>query len=83
MATIIGIVAQRKNIDLTGMRIDVQKHMTTTPPRRIDRLEVDIHLPVAADHPDRALLENAALTCPVHHSLLAEIEKPVRFHWQG
>jgi uncharacterized OsmC-like protein len=83
MATIIGIVAQRKNIDLTGLRIDVEKHMTTTPPRRIDRLEVDIHLPLPADHPDRALLENAALTCPVHHSLLAEIEKPVRFHWQA
>ena len=30
-----------------------------------------------------ALLENAALTCPVHKSLSAEMEKPVDFEWVG
>jgi putative redox protein len=38
-------------------------------------------LPLPADHPEREMVENAALTCPVHRSLLEEIEKPVRFHY--
>jgi putative redox protein len=77
MATLMGIYAQRHNIDLTGMRIEVEKQMSKDAPRRIARLTTHIWLPVAAS-PE---LERAALTCPVHHSLHPEIEKPVIFHW--
>jgi putative redox protein len=82
MATIMGILAERKGLPLEGTRITVRKEMTAAP-RRIAKLETDIYLPLPADHPDRALVENAALTCPVHRSLLEEIEKPVSFHYLG
>ena len=83
MATIMGIIARRKGLELAGMRITVEKTMSATAPRRIVRLATDIHLPLAADHADRAALERGALTCPVHQSLHPDIEAPVNFHWEG
>lgn len=79
MATVMGIVAERKGISLDGMNIEVRKHMSEDAPRRIARLELDIHMPVPHDHPERKLLESAARGCPVHHSLHPDIE--MVFHW--
>ena len=83
MATVMSIVAERSGIDLRGMEISVTKEMSKNPPRRIARLATTLRVPVAADHPKRPLLENAALSCPVHQSLHPDIEKPVDFHWAG
>ena len=83
MATIMGIAAERHEIDLRGMQIEVGKVMSADLPRRIAKLTTTIRVPLAPDHPQRALLENAALTCPVHKSLSAEMEKPVEFEWAG
>jgi len=81
MATIMGIVAKRKGIDLRGMIVRVEKHMSADLPRRIVRLPVTVEVPLPADHPDRALLEASALGCPVFHSLHPDIDKPVTFAW--
>jgi uncharacterized OsmC-like protein len=83
MATVIGIKAQQKELDVTGMRIGVEKHMSTDSPRRIVRLPVTIEIPLAADHPQRPLLEATALSCPVHQSVHPDIDKPVTWHWVG
>ncbi|MDF1739546.1 MAG: OsmC family protein [Verrucomicrobiales bacterium] len=83
MMTIMGIFADRHEIDLTGTKVRVHKEMTPEPPRRIARLPLVIEVPLAADHPKRKALEKAALTCPVHLSLHPEIEKPVTFNWVG
>jgi len=83
MATIMGIVADRHGLDLRGMDIEVNKVMSADAPRRIAKLETTIKVPLAPDHPQRVLLENAALTCPVHKSLHPEMEKPVDFQWVG
>lgn len=81
MATVMGIVAERKDIPLEGMKIEVRKHMSEDAPRRIARLEVDLHMPVPADHPERKLLESAARGCPVHHSLHPDIETVFNWQW--
>jgi putative redox protein len=83
MATIMGIVADRHGIDLRGMKIDVTKVMSADTPRRIAKLVTNIRVPLPPDHPQRVLLENAALTCPVHQSLHPAMEKPVDFQWVG
>jgi len=83
MATIMGIAARRHEIDLVGVRVTVRKGMSADAPRRVARLEVDYHVPLPADHPKRALLEAAAMSCPVHHSLHPDIEKVVAFYWEG
>jgi putative redox protein len=79
MATVMGIVAERKEISLEGMTIEVCKYMSEDTPRRISKLEVDLHMPIAASHPERKLLESAARGCPVHHSLHPDIE--IAFNW--
>ena len=82
MATVMGIFAERHGIDLKGMRISVKKEMVQVPIRRIGKLSVEIHVPLASDHPHRAALERTVHTCPVHQSLHPDVEKPVTFHWQ-
>ncbi len=83
IVTTMGIFAQRHGIELRGARIIVQKEMTSAPTRRIARLSCELVIPLPSDHPQRAVLERAALTCPVHQSLHPEIEKPIRFIWSG
>lgn len=81
MLTIMGIVAQRQGLDLTGSTVRVTKEMTSSPPRRIARLAVDITVPQRVSADDRRRLENAAHTCPVHRSLHPDVEIPITFHW--
>jgi uncharacterized OsmC-like protein len=45
MATVIGIVAKRKEIAVEGMTVNVRKFMSEDLPRRIKRLELDLRFP--------------------------------------
>jgi len=85
MLTTMAIGAKKNNlaVDIAGAGARVVKHMTSTPPRRIARIEVELDIPAAADHPDRAQLEQFALQCPVALSLHPEVEKAVTFRWIG
>ena len=83
MATIMGIAAERKGISLKGMTIAVRKIMNTEGTRRIGKLEVDIDIPLPADHPHRDLLVNSAIACPVHHSLHPDIDCDIQWNWSG
>ncbi len=83
MATVMAIAAQRHQVELSGMRVSIGKEMSKDTPRRIVRLASEIHLPLPENHPQRQLLEAAALGCPVHQSLHPQIEKPVKFIWEG
>jgi uncharacterized OsmC-like protein len=78
MMTILGILARREGIDLEGAEFRVEKHMQSAP-RRIAALPVTIRLPAGLTADQKLKLERGALTCPVHHSLLEGIDKPVTF----
>lgn len=82
MATVIGIVARRKEIPVEGMKVAVRKFMSEDLPRRISRLELDLDMPLPGDHPDRALLESTARGCPVHHSIHPDIEVVMNWKWR-
>lgn len=83
MATVIGIVGKRKDIELEGMKVDVRKFMSDDSPRRVKRLELDLKMPLPEDHPERKLLESAARGCPVHHSIHPDIEVVLNWFWEG
>jgi putative redox protein len=83
MMTVMGIVAERHGLDLTGMTTETVKEMTQSPPRRIASLRTRLTIPLPADHPKRSLLEQAAHTCPVHKSLHPEIDAGIEFVWNG
>lgn len=80
LATVLGIVAQREDIDLRGMRISVEKEMTTTSPRRIARLSVRVEMPAVPEE-QRIKLERAAKHCPVHASLSPEVEVSINIEY--
>lgn len=79
VATIMGILAERHDIDLTGMQITVEKEMVTEPVRRIGRLPVTVRVPGQVSDEDRKRLENGAHTCPVHKSIHPDIDAPITF----
>lgn len=82
--TTMAIFARRDGIELKGSELDVTKVMTSQPPRRIARIEVDLTLRTEAmpDDDTRARLETIAHTCPVAISLHPDIEQAVRIRWQ-
>ena len=77
--TIMGIVAEREKIDLTSLRITVQKEMSAEPPRRIAKLITRIVMPKGLTDQQKAKLEKAAHTCPVHQTLEGKVELPIEF----
>lgn len=81
MLTTMGIAAQKHGLDIAGARAEVVKSMIADPLRRIARLTVVLRVPREFDEPARALLERAALTCPVQQSLSPATEIPVEFRW--
>ncbi len=83
MMTIMGIVAERHGLDLTGMTAETEKVMTAQPLRRVASLKTRLTIPLPADHPQRQLLEQAAHTCPVHKSLHPDIDAAIEFRWSG
>lgn len=83
MLTIMGIVAERRQISLEGTKVTVQKMMSEDMPRRIAKLPVRIEMPLPQDSPLKELFINAALTCPVHQSLHPDIEVPIEWVWKG
>lgn len=80
--TILGIQAQKHELDLSGTRVEVEKHMAAAPLRRIAKLPVNVYLSIPLEERYRTLFERAAETCPVHQSLREDIERPIHFHWK-
>jgi putative redox protein len=81
MLTVMGIMARTLEIDIAGTTATVEKEMTATAPRRIQRLGVRIQVPRALSAENREKLERAAHTCPVKKTLHPDIETPIEFMW--
>lgn len=81
VATVMGIYAQKNGLDLSGLKIKVQKEMTQELPRRVAQLTVEVkcEMPISEQH--RIGLEKAAHTCPVHNSLHPNLAVPITFLW--
>ena len=84
MATIMGLLAQRNNLDIDGLQIQVIKEMTADPVRRIGLLKTRLVFPSRKplSTADRAKLEAAARACPVKQSLHPDVKTPMEFVYQ-
>lgn len=82
MATIMGIYAEKEGLNLEGASIEVGKIMSANP-RRIARIETTITLPLPADTPHKAALEDCVLGSPAMRSLHPNIEVPITWNWLG
>ncbi len=79
MMTIMGIVAEREQLDMTGLSAEITKVMAADP-RRIAEIKIDFSWPACpATEKQREKLKRAALTCPVALSLHADVFQNVNF----
>jgi len=81
MITLMGITANSKAILLGNVEASIEKVMYSDP-RRVG--EIHIHLVVenkGFTDKDKAILENAALTCPVAKSIHPDIKQEVTFSY--
>ncbi|MBA4304912.1 MAG: osmotically inducible protein OsmC [Sphingobacteriaceae bacterium] len=80
MMTVIGIMAQTHQIDVSGMEGEVLKVMGTDP-RRISELKVLLRFPRDYKEHDRVLIERTARTCPVAKSLHPDLGQDIQFSY--
>lgn len=82
MMTIMGVVANRANIDIEGMEIETTKIMAAEP-RRIGEIVLNFTMPTGKSYSDKekAMLENAARTCPVALSLHPDVKQTISFRY--
>ena len=81
MVTIMGITAEKKEIQLGKISAGIIKVMASDP-RRVIGIKIDFTLE-NFDYTDREkdILSNSALTCPVAKSLHPEINQEITFHF--
>jgi uncharacterized OsmC-like protein len=81
MLTVMGIVAERHQLDITGTKAEISKIMDANP-RRVVEIVVEMTFPKNGfSEKDKQLLENTALTCPVAKSLHPDLTQRVIFNW--
>ncbi|MEP7009792.1 MAG: OsmC family protein [Acidobacteriota bacterium] len=78
MVTTMAIVAERDGIAAEEFTFRIEKHMANDP-RRIGAIPVEIRMPAGLNTDQRTKLERAAHHCPVHRTLLPEVDKTVTF----
>lgn len=81
VGTIMGIYAQKNNIDIVGMKMQVHKEMAKDLPRRIEAITMEFWMPNYLEERKRAIIESAVKTCPVHHSIHPDIKIDTVFYW--
>lgn len=82
MLTIIGIAARNHGFNIDGTKCTVEKIMVPDP-RRIGEIKIDMTFPADQSYDDKtkAIIERAALTCPVFESLHPDCKKTINFLW--
>lgn len=85
VATILGKIAERRQLNLRGTRLRVVKTMVQGAGRRIAALHVTIVFPegVHLYAAERARLERGAETCPVKRSLHPDVAVTLVYAYPG
>lgn len=81
MLTIMGIISQERNIDISNSKAEVEKIMSLHKPRKIEEIKITITLPKKISLYNRKLLEKAAIKCPVALSINENIKKSIVFKY--
>ena len=80
-ATTLSIKGMPKGWDFKGLKMEVNKEMSSEGPRRIARLPLEVWMPHALPQADRDEVEQIIKNCPVMKSLSSDIQIPVTIHW--
>lgn len=82
MLTIMGIAGNTHGFNIEGTEVEITKIMTSNP-RRIGEIIVKMTIKGQDSYSakEKAIIENAAMTCPVFLSLHEDVKKTVEFLW--
>ena len=81
MMTLMGILAEREGINLTGLKSEITKIMSSNP-RKIAEIQITFsHPDLQASDVQKQKLKNAALTCPVALSLGEGLKQSIHFNF--
>lgn len=82
MLTIMGMRANDMEVNLKGVKIEVEKIMKTDP-RRISAINLTFHFPssLVLTERQKQILEKAAHSCPVIYSIHPDIAVGVVLNW--
>lgn len=79
--TLMGLMAERHHIDLSGLWLEINKSMGKDP-SRIARIELIFHMPQGEySDKEKAMLKRAVDICPVHKSFDPAMEQVFDFRW--
>lgn len=78
MMTIVGIAAEKHGFNIDGTQCSTTKIMQADP-RRIAEIIIDMEFPGSYSDKEKKIIEAAAYSCPVHHSLHPDVKKTIRF----
>ena len=81
MLTIIAIAAKTHHLNILSMGSEISKVMSTTSPRRINEINIDINIRGEFDKKSKKIIERSAENCPVHHSLHPEININLKINY--
>lgn len=78
--TIMGIAAQKLDLDVSGTTLDITKIMSANP-RRIARIEIIFNIAGSFQFEQKQALQQAVEGCPVCLSMSPETEQVFTFNW--
>ena len=81
MLTIIGIVSERNNINISGLYAEVEKIMSQKP-RRISKINIKIIFNKYISPSNRKKIELASSSCPVAKSLSSDLKINTKFIYE-
>ncbi len=82
LITTVGIRAMDMGINIEGSELEVTKHMSKEPPRRIVQIDVNVKFKAEnVSEKDKQLLENIGNTCPVAKTLHPDVVQNISYRW--
>lgn len=83
IATIMGIAARSRSLDITGLKISAKKEMTNVPYRHISAIYLDIDFPIELNDDEKRVFISIIKNCPVSRSLHPDIKIETIFKIKG
>jgi putative redox protein len=81
--TMMGLTAKKNHLSFDGAKASIEKEMSIAPPRRISKMQIEIHSKLNPSTEDKKKLEDAANHCPVHNSIHPDIDVQIEFFWNS
>jgi len=83
MMTIMSLHAEKNGFSVDGSTFQIDKHMSSDQPRRVERLVCQFILPATIAESQRESLVQAARTCPVALSVSKELQVDASFSFEA